>query len=173
MFLKDVHESDNDKDKNSGEDLGEELCETNQEKQLEPKVSITEATLQTAAGIQSELDLRQNRVISLTTDQANCCQKRDAKREQLCELCSGFAYGCVYSPKLNRYLWDPRISSDLFHSPQLNTWHSCANADRAMPCGLSPGVPARTPRPINLQQHALVQVHNMRNYLEAVSNESK
>ncbi|XP_004565871.3 uncharacterized protein LOC101466675 isoform X1 [Maylandia zebra] len=149
----DPHESDSDKDTNSEEFPGEEMCETHQEKEPEPKVSITEATMQTTARIHKDVDLGQSHVSSLTTDQANRCQKQDARTEQLSDVSTGFAYSCAYSPELNRYLWDPSVSNGLFHSSRLNTWHSCANVDRVVPCGLSP---ALTPLPIN-QQHAMAQ----------------
>uniref|UniRef100_A0A3Q2WYI1 T-box transcription factor 3b n=1 Tax=Haplochromis burtoni TaxID=8153 RepID=A0A3Q2WYI1_HAPBU len=132
------------------------MCETHQEKEPEPKVSITEATMQTTARIHKDVDLGQSHVSSLTTDQANRYQKQDARTEQLSDVSTGFAYSCAYSPELNRYLWDPSVSNGLFHSSRLNTWHSCANVDRVVPCGLSP---ALTTLPIN-QQHAMAQVHS-------------
>lgn len=168
LVLQDPHESDSDKDTNSEELPGEEMCETHQEKEPEPKVSITEATMQTTARIHKDVDLGQSHVSSLTTDQANRCQKQDARTEQLSDVSTGFAYSCAYSPELNRYLWDPSVSNGLFHSSRLNTWHSCANVDRVVPCGLSP---ALTPLPIN-QQHAMAQVHsNTKHNLKAISND--
>ncbi|XP_044053329.1 T-box transcription factor TBX3-like [Siniperca chuatsi] len=157
----DAHESDSDKDDNIEDNPGQEVRQIHQETKTEPKVSITERTVQTPAGTQREMDPRQRRVSSTLADGAGYCQQHDSEKEQLCKLCSCFAHSCVYPPELHRHLQDPSISNSLLHSAQVNTWNSCAVTDRAVPCGLSLAAPVRTTGtpgfPISLQQHALVQ----------------
>ncbi|XP_008303152.1 T-box transcription factor TBX2-B-like [Stegastes partitus] len=153
----DVHESDSDKDDHVEETHGREVLISPHETETEPKAAITERTVQTPVRTHRETDPKQNRVICKTIDGAGCCPTRDSDKEQPCKLHSSFAHSCACSPEINRHLQDPRTSNSLFHSAQVNSWYSCATLDRAVPCGLSLAASARTPFPISLQQHALVQ----------------
>ncbi|XP_051807118.1 T-box transcription factor TBX3-like [Acanthochromis polyacanthus] len=138
----DAHESDSDKEEHVEENVGQEEQKSPHERETEPQVLVTE-----------RMEPEQNPAVSKTADGAGCCPTRHSDEEQLRKLHGSFAHGCVCSPEKNRHLQDPRSSNSVFQSAQLNSWYSL---DRAMTLA----APARTPFPISLQQHALVQVHN-------------
>ncbi|XP_042276111.1 T-box transcription factor TBX3-like isoform X2 [Thunnus maccoyii] len=145
----DAHDSDSDKEDNVEDTAGEEESKTCKETDPEPKVSITERTVQSPAGTHRETDPTKSHVVNKITNAAGCCQPQDSEKERLRKLCSG----CFYPPELNRHLRDPSIT-------RVNTWYSCANVDgAAAPCGPSLASPVRTPGtpgfPMSLQQHAL------------------
>ncbi|KAI3372933.1 hypothetical protein L3Q82_022734 [Scortum barcoo] len=143
------------------DDPGEEVHKMQEETKSEPKISTTKRTVGTSAGAQREMDPRQNHASSTSADGAGCCEPQDSEKGQLCKSCSGFAHSCVYQAELHRHLQESSMSSCLLHPAQVNTWNSCAAADRAAVCGLSLAAPVRTAGspgfPISLQQHALVQ----------------
>ncbi|CAK6959624.1 T-box transcription factor TBX3-like isoform X2 [Scomber scombrus] len=148
----DAHDSDSDKDDHVEDSVGEEESKTHKETDPEPKVSITERTVQTAAGTHREMDPSHSNAVSMITE------PQDSEKEQLRKLRSGLAHSFFYPPELNRHLRDQSIASSL-HSAQVNSWYRCASMDGAAPCGLNLASSVRTPGspgfPMSLQQHAL------------------
>lgn len=163
FFFQDAHESDSDRDNHAEDNPAQEVCKTHREAKSEPKVCVTGRTVQTAARTRREMDPSPSCGITTLTDGAGCCEPRGSEKERLCRSCSDFSHSCDFPPELHKRLLDPSISNGLLQAAQVNTWSSCANMDRAVPCTLSLAAPVRTPGTagfhISLQQHPLVKLH--------------
>ncbi|XP_068461053.1 T-box transcription factor TBX2 [Clinocottus analis] len=144
----DAHERD--KADKAEDGRGQAVSET----PTKPKASVAERTPRTGTCP------RQRHIVSILTDGAGCCERRDSEEEQAGELCSR-----VYPPDLNRHLRDPSVPGGLLlRSARVNTWNTwngCTASDGAAPCGLRPLALARTPGtprfPVGLRQHAPLQ----------------
>ncbi|KAM7018829.1 uncharacterized protein LKV04_007512 [Tautogolabrus adspersus] len=156
----DSHESDSDKD-NAEDNPDHVVHQTLKETRLNPKVSITERTVQTLLATETDVDPSQSRGTSSLRDAAGCCWPQFSEEDQFCKLCRSFPCSSVYTSKSGRHLQDLRSPSSLLYSAQVNTWNSCATMEKAMPCGLSLKAPVRTSGtqgfPTNPPQHPLVQ----------------
>ncbi|XP_041855788.1 T-box transcription factor TBX3-like isoform X2 [Melanotaenia boesemani] len=140
----DAFGGDSDKDNNAEERPEPEVYKTNQKAETRPAGTGQGPAEASVPG--------QNGAVSAVT---GCCWSPDSDKEPARTLCSSLLHSCVYSPELNKHLWDLSISGNLFRSAQMNTWFGRMTEDGSVPCGLRLAAPARTPLPIRLPQHTL------------------